>query len=237
MNIVICDDEINFVKEFENIIKAYLKDRDINSNIITSTKPLDLRKNIQEINPDLVFLDIDMPGMNGFLLSKEIKKYCSRCIVVFCTNHNELVYDSFEYEPFWFLYKLEYKERIERILDKACKKIKKEKAKYLIHLKDEIIMVRYSKIIYIDVDKHKLQFHISGGNIIKKRGTIGEIKDIFEICDFIKINSGCLVNSQYIHHIKNNIILLKNNESLVISRSNKKKVREAFYKYITDGIG
>ena len=50
--------------------------------------------------------------------------------------------------------------------------------------------------------------------------------------DFVKVNSGCIVNLEWIIRIKDNELILKNNENLIISRSNKKNVKNAFYNYL-----
>lgn len=191
---------------------------------------------MREMKPDLIFLDIDMPKLNGFDLSKEIKLLFPKCIVVFCTNHNELVYESFEYEPFWFLCKDEYEKKIERIMDQALIKIKKEKQEFVICLKDKSLIVKYSEIMYIEVNKHKLQFHLGSNKMVEQRGTIAEIERQFEIYGFIRINSGCLANLKHIRSINENIVVLENNESLIISRSNKKKVKEKFFDYIGNKV-
>ena len=236
MNIVMCDDERLFLNQLENTVKIYIDQKNIKANIIKSTDAIELKKNIQEIKPDLVFLDIDLPKVTGFELSKEIKILFPKCIIVFCTNHNELVYESFEYEPFWFLCKDEYNRKIEKIMDQALVKIKKEKQEFIICLKDKSLIVKYSEIMYIEVKKHKLQFHLRDNKIVEQRGSIAEIERQFEAYEFIRINSGCLVNLKYIQGIDKNIVVLENNESLIISRSNKKMVKDKFFDYIGNKV-
>lgn len=236
MNIVICDDERLFLVQLKNTIQRYIDQKNVKANIIGKTDSIELKKSIQEIKPDLVFLDIDMPKVNGFELSKEIKSRFPKCIVVFCTNHNELVYESFEYEPFWFLCKDEYNRKIEQIMDQALAKIRKEKQEFIISLKDKSLIVKYSEIMYIEVNKHKLQFYLRDNKMVEQRESIAEIESQFENYGFIRINSGCLANMKYIWSINNNIVVLENNESLIISRSNKKIVKKKFFDYIGNKV-
>lgn len=236
MNIVMCDDEVVFLNQLKNTINMYINQRNIKANIIEETDAIELKKNIQEIKPDLVFLDIDMPKVTGFELAKEIKTIFPKCIIVFCTIHNELVYESFEYEPFWFLCKDEYNRKIEQIMAQALTKIKKEKQEFIMCLKDKSLVVKYSIIMYIEVTRHKLQFHLRNNKIVEQRGSISEIERQFEAYEFIRINSGCLVNLKYIQGINNNMAILENNEALIISRSNKKMVKDKFFDYIGNKV-
>lgn len=121
-------------------------------------------------------------------------------------------------------------------MDQALTKIMREKQEFVICLKDKNIKVKYSKIIYIEVDKHKLQFHLRDNKIVEQRGNLIEIEIQFEAYGFIRINSGCLINLKYIQGINNNIVVLENNESLIISRSNKKIVKEKFFDYIGNKV-
>lgn len=52
---------------------------------------------------DIVFLDIKMPDMNGFEVAKRIRLLSEKTYIVFITTESGLVYDAFDYRPFWFI--------------------------------------------------------------------------------------------------------------------------------------
>ena len=74
------------------------------------------------LSVDAIFLDIDIPEMNGFQIAKNVRKLYPDCMIIFCSSHNELVYESFEYEPFWFLCKSDYERKLDSVLEKSFKK-------------------------------------------------------------------------------------------------------------------
>lgn len=234
MKIVVCDDDKFFLECSRNKIKAYMLENNCSCEIdgFSDVDLLIADINKQEI--DIIFLDIDMPKHSGFEMALQIKQKWPRCIIVFCTNHNELVYDSFAYQPFWFLCKDNYDHKMKEILKRAIKKVIDEKSEYIVKKTDNIIKIRHSDIMYIEVSKHRVQIHIFENNeIIEHRGNLSDIEEQFFLAGFVKINSGCIANLKWIYKIKNNEILMKNNDGLIVSRSNKKNVKERFYNYIS----
>ena len=74
--------------------------------------------------------------MNGFQIAKNVRKLYPDCMIIFCSSHNELVYESFEYEPFWFLCKSDYERKLDSVLEKVLKKVKKiQEGNLLLNLK------------------------------------------------------------------------------------------------------
>lgn len=102
MKFVICDDEKIFLKKLSEKIKFYLVERGVDAELKICSRGKDLLGFSEKIKIDAFFLDIDMPEINGFQIAKNIRTLYPNCIIVFCSNHNELVYESFEYEPFGF---------------------------------------------------------------------------------------------------------------------------------------
>lgn len=231
MKILICDDEILFLKKLKEFILIYQKQQNIDIELITCLNGQEVLDFIDNSYIDVAFLDIDMPYIDGFELAKTIKSKYEQCIVVFCTSHNELVYDSFKYEPFWFLCKSNYKDNIYIVLEKIINKFKCYNKEIIIKNRENIFKIRYKDIIYIEVKNHKIKVHTINETLEYRENLYNIEKDFF-MMDFVKVNSGCIVNLEWIIRIKDNELILKNNENLIISRSNKKNVKNAFYNYL-----
>jgi two-component SAPR family response regulator len=54
---------------------------------------------------DVIFLDIDMPEITGFDAAKKVKEISPESKIIFVTSKHDLVYNSFEYQPFYFIRK------------------------------------------------------------------------------------------------------------------------------------
>lgn len=227
----ICDDDELFISEFRKSLSEYEKMIDLPLEVQFCNSGTELMELFQVNDIDTVFLDIDMPDMDGFQIAKQIKTTHPECIIVFCSNHNELVYDSFEYEPFWFLCKDNYESKLYLIFKKLISKIQMNKEEFIVKIKEELLRLKYNEILYVTVCKHNIQLH-QKNNLLEYRGNLSSIEHQFLQRNFIKINSGCLVNLDAIYRITDNELILNNEEVLIVSRSRKKDVKEMFFTYL-----
>ena len=67
---------------------------------------------------DMYILDIDMPDMNGFDLANKIYEKYPNAVIIFCTMHDNLVYDSFRLNAFYFVRKNNLEEDLSYSLKK-----------------------------------------------------------------------------------------------------------------------
>lgn len=231
MKILICDDEKIFLDEFASEISSYFEVKGESITVKACNTGSEALNECFKENIDAVFLDIDMPETNGFQVAKTLRSIYPKCIIIFCSSHNELVYDSFEYEPFWFLCKSNYRSKLEVVLDKVFEKIKRVNKEFIVKARGKLIRIKYQEVLYVMVEKHKIQIHTEE-KVLEYRGNLSDIEESLLKMDFVKINSGCIVNLEWIFKIQDNELILKNDELLVISRSNKKNVKDAFFRYL-----
>ena len=67
---------------------------------------------------NLALLDIDMTPLNGFDTAQSICSISSDTRIVFVTSHEELVFDTFEYTPFYFIRKKYYENGVKKLVNK-----------------------------------------------------------------------------------------------------------------------
>lgn len=118
MRVAICDDEAVYREETKKGILAY------NSEIeIVEYK--DGKELVQSQERfDLIFLDIEMPEMNGMEAAEIVREQKNDVPLVFLTSHDELVYDAFKVRAFRFLRKPVNCEEVQDVLQAVEKEIK-----------------------------------------------------------------------------------------------------------------
>ena len=91
MKIAICDDNEDLLKNMHFILQNIFKQYTSYFEIFSFSSGNLLLKSHKESNFDVIFLDIDMPEINGFDVAKNIRMGYSGCRIIFITSHSELV--------------------------------------------------------------------------------------------------------------------------------------------------
>lgn len=235
INIALCDDDVIFLDKFKPIIEQCFKKftydfviKDISDGKLLlsehSRKPF-----------DIIFLDIDMPYMNGFDVARTLRENFSQCFIIFITNHAELVYESMDFQPFNFIRKscnIPIEESTEKVINKLIRHMKQNEK---VILEDDISgrkAVYIKNIIYIESDRHYVYYHILNmEEPIKMRENMTKCEQKYEKYDFVKIHKKYFVNMRFIHNIdtKTNKIILRGIKAIFpLGRTHRKPVDEKY---------
>lgn len=116
LNIAILDDEHDCLDMLSKEINLILFSRKIDYKIKKISKSDDFLDYTKSNSINLLFLDIDMPGCNGIIFSKNIYKTMPNCYIIFITSHSEYMKDAFNLNVFTSIDKSEIKERLSNTL-------------------------------------------------------------------------------------------------------------------------
>lgn len=238
MNIVICDDDKKIADELYTqiynlvIFNDYL-DNDFNIQLFYS--PKEILEFINKNNIDILFLDISMPEVGGFDIAKICYEQYPETSIIFISDYDERVYYSLRFNPFRFLCKKNYTEYLNEALNSAILHHLKKQNHIMIKTDSEYIPIKISRIIFAEKEKRKnyIILHCVG-NIYRYRANISDFLLIVSIHPFVKVNSGNVINMQYIESIKNEFVTLSDNSSFCISRSLRADVKKAYIKYMRE---
>lgn len=243
IRIAICDDNQTMLKRLHEYIEqsflAYTDDMSITtySNGITLINA----HKIQSFN--VIFLDIDMPQTTGFDVAKYLRNELSHSLIIFVTSHDELVYQSMDFQPFHFIRKntnIPLNESINKIVGKIMIHMKQNKK---IILEDDIsgrCAVPIHNVVYIECKKHYLYYYIiNKSEMIKMRGTMQECEENLSLCDFVRIHRSFLINLRYLSRFdsKNNEVYLGEiKKKLPMSQSYKNDVDKKYTIYLRSKV-
>ncbi len=208
IQIAICDDneyELDILSRFIN--NGFSKHTDDYKIKCFTNGNLLLNYN-EHIPFNVLFLDIDMPKINGFDIAKKLRNNFSRCFIIFVTSHSNLVYKSFEFQPFNFIQKNpqeNLEESIMLVIESLMNNMKQNK-KIILENSEETAAIYYHNIIYIESDKHYMKYHIQNKEKpISIRGSINETYIELQKYDFIRIHKRFIVNLKYIKFVDKKI--------------------------------
>ena len=184
---------------------------------------------------DVVLLDIDMPEMNGFEVASLLQKRKEDILILFVTSHEDKVYQSYDYHPFWFIRK-SHMHDLRVVIPKLLRKIdaEEERKRLTFNLKTEncVVELDINTTIYIESYKNDIiiRDRVAGEKQIRCKITDAE-KQLYPL-NIIRIQNGILVNCRYISKITSREVILTDGTHLGLSRSKIDFVREEYQNYI-----
>lgn len=182
---------------------------------------------------DVLFLDIDMPEINGFELAKALCESNPDTVIVFVSSYEEFVYSSFEYCPFRFLRKSHLAEELDITFQKVIEKCILNSESLLFNSTDGEIVLRVKDIIHFEGQKNYYVIKTVSGAEYKCRGTMSSVEDYAKNYDFFRIHSAYIVNLEHIESINNDgFIVTKKGQRLSVSKKRASAFKDAYMQYI-----
>jgi len=195
---------------------------------------------IEEHKPDLVFLDVILPGGTGFDLLEQIPP--GMCEVIFITAHDTFAIEAFKHAAIGYVLKPVDKTDLKIAITNAKKRIsannsKTDFSKFLQQLKsgesgnekialptpEGFLFVRANEIIRCESDKVYTWIYMQQGRKILCSYNIGEFRKILPEHIFFQIHKSHIISLQYVRSFngKDNTIELSDGTIIPVSRRNK----------------
>lgn len=225
--IVICDDDSRFLDELYKQISQILLNINCRYEITSLYSGAELLEHCKKNIVDIVLVDIDMPNMTGFDAVKSLQKYQPELPVIFITAHEEYAFQAYDYQPFWFVSKMQMKT-LSEVLSKLIKKLNMHRcSNEIFHLRlEKIYSINVNEIIYFKSNKHYISSYSINGMVGKYRCGVREAYLQLQKAGFIYVHRSYLINCRYIERFDTQYIFLTNKEKIPLTR-NMKVLREA----------
>lgn len=238
LSVYICEDSAKQREMIEHSVKNWIMIQEYDMSLIASeANPRKLYSLIETKKTlGIYFLDIDLGAteMNGFELAKKIRQVDPEGFIIFITTHDELAFQTFQYqvEPFDYILKDErqfMKEKIQNCLDNINDRIQKRQIRnelFPIYTNKKIVYVNLAEVSYFEaIDNHKIVY-IEDQRIIRFSGTLKKLEKELPKT-FLKSHKSFLVNKNQIDYIDKElaIIYFKNGTNCLIA---KRKMKDFF---------
>lgn len=232
INISICDDSEYDAKQIQEELEKYAAKKRVQFKINTYLKPASLLYELQDGKiPDIFILDVSMPGMDGFQLADEIRKYTSTSIILFLTSHEDLATKGYKAKALRYIIKLNLDKELEEAMDCARSELSKiDENTVTLHRYNDYWRIAYHEIISVTRIARQLVITTNSyGELTDNRG-ITEFFKLLNDSRFLLIDRSCFVNIDYISQITGYNLKLKNGQVLPISRRSLQNVKQTILK-------
>ena len=218
----ICDDDAAFANSlWKNVYMLCAKEfpGDIECTVlpafISAQSVIDYLKH----NPiNVIFLDIDMPDMNGFQLAEYLVKNYPDILIIFVSLYEDFVYSSFEYSPFRFIRKARLREELRPAFHKVVEKCLFSGHAFNFDTIDGEQVLLLKDVTYIEGNKNYYVIHLSSKKSYKCRGTLTSAEERLTPYHFIRIHTSYIVNLEQVSEVQNKQAVLKDGSEIPISR-------------------
>ena len=147
----ICDDDIEMVAKIERLVEDYMKWKHILTNIEIFNVGSDV---IDYINKgeryDIIFLDIEMQGINGIDVAREIRKVDKNFILIYVSGHTQYAIEAYEVQPFRFLQKPFSLDKFYQYYDAAIQEIRQNDVCFRYSANKQNFRIMIKDIIYFE---------------------------------------------------------------------------------------
>jgi two-component system LytT family response regulator len=250
MRVLIVDDEAPARQKIRGLLKSE-SDVEIVGEAEDGLKAVDL---IRRSSPDLVFLDIQMPYLDGFDVIAEIG-VDAMPLVVFVTAYDEHALRAFEVHAFDYLLKPFAASRLRRVLERARQRPEKGATDGLSVRLTRLIesldagsryacrilvqksaereaLIAVESIDRIQAERNYVRFHTSDGEFLR-RGALGAIEKRLDPARFLRINRSDIVRLDAVKELQpwfhgDYRVIMKDGTTLTWSRRFRNRVKDLF---------
>lgn len=231
IKVAIVEDEEKATQDLRDALNRFSKENDIFFQVETYKEGLTFLDEKKEI--DLIFMDIEMPHMNGIDVAKKLREKDEKVALIFVTNMVQYAIRGYEVDAIDYVLKPLKYARFSALMKKTLRIIDKtNEAQLVLKTNGGIRKIYFSSILYIEIQDHLLIYHTEQGDI-ETWGTISGAEENLPKEEFCRCSHSMIVNFRHIQEIDKDTITMKNvSKPIAISHSKKKDFSLRFHNYL-----
>ncbi len=234
IKIALCDDQEQYIDMLMKHVERYGNEVDTEFNITVYNSG---RKLIDDIKTDskmydIVFLDVEMPEINGLKIAEAIRQMSEDIVLCFVTGHEQYAREAYQVEALGYIVKPVAYNELKKLLRRAVIMVKyehdnrKSGKNYIeVPVSGDKRIVDVRTIKYIEKNRNQCILHFSDSEL----KCYESLKKMYNRLDnelFVYVHQGYIVNFDEIKEVKENVICFGRNVEVPVSRRRYKEVRD-----------
>ncbi len=230
IRIAICDDEKLMTAGIEELVMNAAVRRGVRTDIDVFYSGSGLMDYIRSGHEyDLIFLDIEMPHMDGIEFARKLRSTNSEAVLVYISAHTEYAIQLFDVETFRFLTKPVDEEAFVEVFHKACDRILSGSRFFTYTSNKAVQRVRLGSILYFESKGRQVQI-VTADDRMCFYGRLDEVEErlSLENLEFLRIHKSFLVNMEHVEKLSCDRVRLRSGEELRISQERQKLIQKQY---------
>lgn len=230
INLAICDDDASVLSIVSGAVCSAFSKHGMDAAVDVFQRSRDLEIRMKEREYDLIFLDIDMPGMDGITFAKRLRASNYHTDIIFISSREDKVFEALRTNPGGFVRKSRFLEDVPEFVGLWLKNRPREEAKKLvIQTRETTYTFALDTLLYIESSGKNQQIHVvNRGEPVVIRRSMQDLEDGLTRSGFLRIHKGYLVNYRFIRRLEEDEALLTNGERLPLSRRRVQEIRNQY---------
>ena len=219
MNVILIDDEQHALDLLEFHLTTNFKDVEIIEKFNNPAKALLF---LQTNRPELIFMDVDMPGITGLEMGALLEN--EQIPIVFVTAHSSYAIPAIKIDIFDYLLKPINTEELVRVYNKAKKQVglnKQLSDKIEFKISNRHVIVQRGEILYVSSEGNYSTVHfLDRPELMLTKNMKKMIEDYFDGPDFFRAHRSFLINLNHVIEFNNHEVILSGNKPVSLARNN-----------------
>ena len=241
MKIVICDDNLEDLSSIEELLKQYMKKREITDcSVEKYSDPSSLFEKIKGgEQADVYLLDMIMSEKTGIDIGTQLRDRGCENAIIYITSSLDYALDAYHVHAMRYLLKPLKRNDLFEALDHALAHMNvKSDPMYLVKTKDGLIHVPHSHIEYIENVSRMLDIHLINGERITSifiRSSFDEkIEPLLESKAFLQVHKSFVVNLNCIKRLGTNHVIMDSGDKLPVSKAKNAAVKKEYLLFFSN---
>lgn len=230
IRVAIIEDEKDAVQRLMDMLNRYSKENEIECKISGFGNAITFLADYKA-DFDIIFMDINLPHMNGMEAATKLRKMDSSTPLIFVTNMAQYAIKGYAVDALDFMVKPFDYSAFSMKMKRAISRLNRDRDREIIlSVKDGVVKVPLSNIIFVEISDHRIIYHTEEGDY-NAYGTMKKVQQQLDDPSFVLCNSCYLVNLRFVKAVKNYLVTVGKAE-LQISHPKKKSFMEGLNNYM-----